>query len=218
MKPRSGDPKHDTAAAYRHFKKADPALHAAGRPHRPSLPSRLAEKRGADALFDALSSSIAGQQLSTKAASSIRERLRALCGGRITAEKVAALTPVRLRRAGLSGAKVKSLKGLARAVRAGKLDLPSLRRLAPEEATARLTAHWGVGPWTAEMFLMFALGHPDVFAPGDLGLVRAMEELYGIPKGAPKARLLELSKAWSPYRTYASLILWKLRDGDTEWD
>jgi DNA-3-methyladenine glycosylase II len=210
--------KHDTAAAYRHFRKADPVLHAAGRTYRPSLPSRLAEKRGADALFDALSSSIAGQQLSTKAASSIRERLRALCGGRITVRKIAKLSPARLRKAGLSGAKVKSLKGLAKAVQKGELDLPALRHLAPEEATTKLTALWGIGPWTAEMFLMFALGHPDVFSPGDLGLVRAMEELYGIPKGAPKAKLLKLSQAWAPYRTYASLILWKLRDGDTEWD
>jgi DNA-3-methyladenine glycosylase II len=202
----------DKARAYRHFKSADPKLHGAALPHRRHLPSRLTEKKGKDALFDALASSIAGQQLSTKAASTIRDRLRTACGGRITAEAIAKLPPAKLRAAGLSGAKAKSLKELAKAVRSGALDLPALRRIPEEEAAAKLTSIWGIGPWTAEMFLMFALGRPDVFSAGDLGLVRAMEEIYGLPKGAPREKLLELSKAWSPHRTYACLILWRTRD------
>ncbi|HEX7651734.1 MAG TPA: DNA-3-methyladenine glycosylase [Candidatus Paceibacterota bacterium] len=202
----------DKSRAYRHFKKADPKLHAAALPHRKHLPSRLSEKKGKEALFDALASSIAGQQLSTKAASTIRERLRTACGGRITAAAIAKLSPAKLRAAGLSGAKTKSLKELAAAVQNGILDLPALRRIPEDEASAKLTSIWGIGPWTAEMFLMFALGRPDVFSAGDLGLVRAMEEIYGLPKNAPREKLLELSRAWSPHRTFASLILWRTRD------
>ena len=71
---------------------------------------------------------------------------------------------------------------------------------------------WGLGPWSAEMFLMFALGRPDVFSPGDLGLIRAMEAIYGLPKGAPRTTLLAIAEKWSPYRTYASLLLWRTRD------
>lgn len=203
----------DRAKAYRHFKKADPKLHAAALAHRKHLPSRLAEKRGRDALFDALASSIAGQQLSTKAASTIRDRLRTAAGGKITANSIAKLTLGQMRSAGLSGAKTKSLKELAKAVQNKTLDLPALRRIPEEEAAAKLTSIWGIGPWTAEMFLMFALGRPDVFSPGDLGLLRAIEEIYDLPLNkTSKVKLAEIAKKWSPYRTYASLILWRTRD------
>ena len=71
---------------------------------------------------------------------------------------------------------------------------------------------WGLGPWSVEMFMMFALGHSDVFSVGDLGLVRAMEMIYNLPKNTQRSSLLAISDKWSPYRTYASLLLWATRD------
>lgn len=197
--------------ALKHFKKADPALHKAAK-RLSGLPAALPQKRGSARLFAALVNSVVSQQLSTSAARTIQGRLVEACGGVVTPEAVAKARPARLRRAGLSGAKIKTIKALAAAVRTRALDLPSLRKLPEDEAVAKLVAVWGIGPWTAEMFMMFALGRADVFSPGDLGLVRAMEELYGLPKDSPREKLLAIAQGWSPYRTYASLILWRIRD------
>ena len=71
---------------------------------------------------------------------------------------------------------------------------------------------WGLGPWSVEMFLIFALGRGDVFSPGDLGLVRAMKTIYGLPKNASRTSLLAIAEKWSPHRTYASLLLWATQD------
>lgn len=81
-----------------------------------------------------------------------------------------------------------------------------------EQAAEKLTAIWGLGPWSVEMFLMDTLGRPDVFSPGDLGLIRAMEAIYGLPKGSSREVLLAIAEKWAPHRTYASLLLWKTRD------
>jgi DNA-3-methyladenine glycosylase II len=199
------------ADALKHFKNADPTLHGAAKRAR-GLPEKLAGKRGADALFAALASSVVSQQLSTKAAATIKERLRAACGGAITADAIAKARTDKLRKCGLSAAKVKTIKSLAAAIRSGALDLSRLARIPEDEAAAKLTQVWGIGPWTAEMFLMFALGRPDVFSPGDLGLMRSMEELYGLPKNGSKEKLIEIARAWSPHRTYACLVLWNIRD------
>jgi DNA-3-methyladenine glycosylase II len=197
--------------ALKHFKKADPKLYAAATALT-GLPRSLGGKRRTDDLFAALVNSVISQQLSVRAADTIQGRVKEVCGSNITADAVAKATPARLRRAGLSAAKVKTIKSLAAAVRTKKLDLLSLKRIPEEEAVAKLTSVWGIGPWTAEMFLMFALGRTDVFSPGDLGLMRAMEDLYGLAKNGSRETLSEIAKSWSPYRTYASLILWKLRD------
>ena len=73
-------------------------------------------------------------------------------------------------------------------------------------------AIWGLGPWSVEMFMMFGVGHPDIFSAGDLGLVRAMETIYSLPKGAPREKLITIAEKWTPHRTYASLLLWRTRD------
>ncbi len=115
-----------------------------------------------------------------------------------------------LRKAGLSEAKAKTLKALSKEVGKG-LSLTSLSRVNKEEAEETLTKIWGIGPWTCEMFLMFALNHPDIFSTRDLGLVRSIENLYSI-KNPSHADLERISKHWSPYRSYACRILWKHRD------
>lgn len=199
------------AEALKHFKKVDPILYKAVKPHIGSLSSWVSEKRTSNQLFAALVSSVVGQQLSTKAADTIRTRLIEACDGAITPEAIRKLTVPRMRKAGLSAAKVKTIKELAKAVQNG-LNLPALRRVPEAEAIQELTKVWGIGVWTAEMFLIFALGRLDVFSPGDLGLVRAIEELYGVPKGSHAREYVAIAERWSPYRSVASLALWRYRD------
>jgi DNA-3-methyladenine glycosylase II len=196
--------------AYAHFKKADPVLHTAALPHRGKFTMRPDPKKRNDDLFASLASSVVGQQLSIRAADTIWNRVKEACGGKVTAKTILATPVPKLRKAGLSGSKVKTLKALATEVEKHGLNLLKLRTLTYEEAAARLTKIWGIGPWTVEMFLIFALGARDIFSPGDLGLVRAVEKLYGLPKNAPKGELIRIAESWSPHRSFACLILWRL--------
>lgn len=198
------------ADAFAHYKRVDPVLHGAAKAVRARLtPQKL--KRTNAALFESLAESVVSQQLSVKAADTIYGRLKEACGGKITPESIQAASLPKMRKAGLSAAKAKTLKELAKAVRGG-LVLSSLRAKPPEEATEALVKIWGIGPWTAEMFLIFGLGHPDIFAPGDLGLVRSIENLYGI-KNPSRAKLEKIAACWSPHRSLACRILWRHRDG-----
>lgn len=202
---------HQLDKALRHFKKVDRRLRAAALPHRGSLPKELSALRTSAKLFSRLCRSVVGQQLGGAAARAIWKRVEAASAD-VTPERISGIAPRTLRACGLSGAKVKTLKAIARATLDGSLDFLALKKLPEDEAIELLTRVRGVGPWTAEMFLMFALGRADVFSAGDLGLVRGMELVYGLPRGAAKERLLAISKRWSPYRTYASLILWEVKD------
>lgn len=199
----------DLDKALSHFKKADPILHKEALKHRASLKPKSA-RMNADLLFASLAESVVSQQLSVKAADTIWERLKAACGGAVTPASISRIPLPRMRTCGLSAAKAKTLKELAKAVKKG-LDLPSLKKKTPEEAVATLTQVWGVGPWTSEMFLMFGLQHPDIFSSGDLGLVRAIENLYGL-KNPSKAKMEKLAVCWSPHRTIACRVLWRSRD------
>lgn len=163
-------------------------------------------------LFESLVSTVISQQLGLAAAAAIFSRVKKGCGGRVTPEAILKTRPATLRAAGLSAAKVKTLREVATAVDSGLLDLISLKTAPEAEAAEQLMRIWGLGPWSVEMFLMFALGRGDVFSAGDLGLVRAMETLYGLPKKAPRTSLLAIAERWSPHRTYASLLLWLTRD------
>lgn len=201
---------HDLDAALKHFKKVDPVLHRAAREVERHLKARPAV-RGSDRLFASLAESVVSQQLSVKASDTIWKRLEDACGGAVTPESIRSTYLPKMRKAGLSAAKAKTLKELAKAVSNG-LDLPALRKKTQAEAEEILTAVWGIGPWTTEMFLMFALGHPDIFSARDLGLVRSMETLYGLKKNPPREKLETIALAWSPYRTLACRILWRVRD------
>lgn len=202
----------DLTKAFAHFKKVDPILYEAGKKVRASLAASKKRRRiGNATLFSALASSVVSQQLATKAADSIWARVREACGGRVTPESIRKTPLPKLRKAGLSGAKAKTLKELAKAVGNG-LNLASLSKVSKDEAIETLTKVWGIGPWTCEMFLMFALEHPDIFSARDLGLVRSMETIYGLPRTTSLKTLEEMSLVWSPYRSYACRILWRHRD------
>jgi DNA-3-methyladenine glycosylase II len=198
--------------AMKHLKKTDPVLYATARAYKGTLAHRITPHRRNDQLFATLAGSVVSQQLSTKAAASIWKRVQEACGGRVTAKTIDATADEDLRAAGLSASKVKTLKALADAVLSDGLDLLTLKKLPHDEAAGRLTRIWGIGPWTAEMFFIFALQAPDVFSPGDLGLVRAVERLYGLPKDAPRADILAIAERWTPHRSFASLVLWEYYD------
>jgi|AGTN01.1.fsa_nt_gi 3-methyladenine DNA glycosylase/8-oxoguanine DNA glycosylase len=156
--------------------------------------------------FSFLASAIAGQQLSGKVADVIWKRVLKLAG-EITPEILLSLKDGDLRAAGLSFSKISYIKNLASAVIEGRVRIDKFEELPDEEIIKELTSVKGIGPWTAEMFLIFSLCREDVFSAGDGGLARAIDILYG--KEHAKKERLKLSESWKPYRSYASLYLWK---------
>jgi DNA-3-methyladenine glycosylase II len=168
--------------------------------------------RPADA-YGALLRAIVGQQLSVKAARTIYERFIALFDGRTpTPEELLEVHTDTLRAAGLSGAKAKYVRSLAERMISGDLELDRLDELSDERVTAALVAVKGLGQWTADMFLIFHLGRPDVLPVGDLGVRRAVERLYGLEALPSAAELEALGERWRPYRSLASLYLWASLD------
>ena len=161
--------------------------------------------------YGALIRSIVGQQLSTKAARAIYTRLTDRFGGRPpTPVEVLEDDPEELRAAaGLSRSKVQFLRSLAEHVIDGSLELEKLEELPDDQVTEELIAVKGLGPWTADMFLMFHLERPDVLPVGDLGIRRAMMLSYGLDELPGPEQMREIAGPWRPYRTLASLYLWK---------
>ncbi len=113
----------------------------------------------------------------------------------------------------MSWSKVRFVRDLADKVSAKFIQLPQLAQLSNEEVITELTKVKGIGPWTAEMFLMFTLGREDVFSFGDLGLAKAIQKLYNLKQKPTRKQLEKITKKWSPYRTHAALVLWKSLDG-----
>lgn len=165
-----------------------------------------------------LVASIMSQQLSTRVAEVIYGRFLALYGGKEPKPRQILDTPPEtLRAIGLSNAKVSYVHNVARFVIEEKLTDARLHKMADEEVIAYLTRIKGVGRWTVEMLLMFYLGREDIFSPDDLGIQQAMTALYKLDtanKKQHRARLLELSAKWAPYRTHACRYLWAWKDGE----
>jgi DNA-3-methyladenine glycosylase II len=161
--------------------------------------------------YGALVRSIVGQQLSTRSAQAIYGRLTDRFGGRTpTPVEVLEDDPDELRQSvGLSHAKVAYLRSLAERVLDGSLDLDHLDRLPDQEVIAQLTAVRGIGPWSADMFLIFRLARPDVLPVGDLGIRRAFMVHYGLPELPAAAEMERIAEPWRPHRTLASLYLWR---------
>jgi DNA-3-methyladenine glycosylase II len=160
--------------------------------------------------YEAIARAIVGQQLSTKAAASIWGGLQDAFGGRMpTPAELLAVDEDVLRGAGLSRAKVRFLRDLATRITDGRLDLKRLPDLADEDVVAALIEIHGVGSWTAEMFLIFHLGRPDVMATGDLGIRRAVQIAYGLGDLPAPAELERIAEPWRPHRTLACLYLWR---------
>jgi DNA-3-methyladenine glycosylase II len=169
---------------------------------------RRKEERPADA-FGALIRSIVGQQLSTKAARAIYLRMLDLFDGPPTPEAVLALSEDDLRGIGFSRRKVEYVHDLAGHVLDGELELDRIATLGDEEAIAEISAVRGLGRWTAEMFLLFHLGRPDVISGGDLGIRKAIMVEYELAEMPTPSQVEERSRLWSPNRSLASLYLWE---------
>lgn len=163
--------------------------------------------------FDAIARSIVFQQLSGKAASTIHGRLEGLYGGRspLPAE-LTVTSDEHLRGAGLSRGKSAYLKDLAARVVSGELPVETLHELSDEEIIAALTRVKGIGRWTAQMFLMFRLGRPDVLPDLDLGVQKGIQKAYRLRKLPSPDRVKKIGAKWAPYRTIASWYLWRLLD------
>lgn len=159
--------------------------------------------------FLELADSIISQQLSTKVAPIIFKRVVETVGEPFTPGQVAKADHEALRAAGLSNSKANYLKNIAEAWLSGAVVSSELTTMPDEKVIETLVQIKGIGPWTAEMFLMFTLGRPDVFSVGDYGLKKAMAQIYDISMDSHPKEFLKLSEQWAPNRTLASRILWK---------
>lgn len=160
--------------------------------------------------FEALCVAIINQQLSGKAAATIEKRFVGLFAktGFPSPAQVLRKSDNRLRSAGLSFQKISYIKSLAGLVNKGKIDFKKFKKLSDEEIISLLTKVKGIGRWTAEMFLMFCLGRPDVFSHGDLGLKNAIKKWYNLDKDRHSKKYHKLVESWSPHRTTAARYLW----------
>jgi DNA-3-methyladenine glycosylase II len=149
---------------------------------------------------------VVGQQLSVASADAIWGRLERSFP-EMTAHALHRARVTRLQKAGLSGAKIRTLRAIAAAVREG-LDLEALAHAPAEEAHAALTAIHGIGGWTADIYLMFCLGHPDIFPAGDLALRNAVADAFGLAKPLSIAAVSEIAEVWSPWRSVAATLFW----------
>lgn len=197
--------------AVNHLKRADPTL------------ARVIERvgtcrftpRAEGTHFDAVARSIVYQQLSGSAAHTIYTRVLGIYGGRAPSPAELLDTPEpTLRAAGLSRQKIAYLMDLARKASAGEIPIDTLHELSDAEIIDALTCVKGVGRWTAQMFLMFRLGRPDVLPELDLGIRKGIQRAYGLRALPSDARIRKLGRAWTPYCTIASWYLWQLLDVD----
>jgi DNA-3-methyladenine glycosylase II len=160
--------------------------------------------------------SIISQQLSTKAAAKIKERFLGLFGKtKPSASKILSIPFDKLKAIGLSSSKTTYIINVCRFFTENKLTDNKLKKMSDEEIIACLTEIKGVGNWTAEMVLMFAMQREDVFSADDLGIQQQMIKLYGIKssdKKELKIQMLKIAESWKPYRTYACRYLWGWKD------
>jgi DNA-3-methyladenine glycosylase II len=190
-----------------HLRKNDPVL------------SAIIERVGAYGIqfrepgFDTLVRSIVYQQLSGKVAKVILDRLLDAVGGEMKPAKILALRPARMRKLGLSTQKTAYIRDLARHTRDGKLVFEELSALSDLDVIERLTQVKGIGVWTAQMFLMFALRRHDVLPTGDLGVRNAIKKAYNLAELPTPAEIEELARPWRPWCSVASWYLWRSLEG-----
>jgi DNA-3-methyladenine glycosylase II len=201
----------DYARARRTLVRRDPVLAALIRRHGPC---GLAAAQRADH-FSALVRAIVGQQLSTKAAATIYQRLTGLMpDGAPTVAGLACASDDQLRAVGLSRQKSSYLRDLCAKVSNGAVDLGALDALSDEDVIKALVTVKGIGRWSAEMFLIFRLHRPDVLPVDDLGIVVAVQRAYKLRKRPTADRLRRIGEAWRPYRSVACWYLWRSLDNE----
>jgi DNA-3-methyladenine glycosylase II len=156
--------------------------------------------------FEALVESVISQQLAVKAADTIYGRVKALTKGRMVPGRIVEISEAEMRAAGVSGAKCKTIQGLADAALSKKININKLHEIDDDQLIFnQLTSLWGIGPWTVDMFMMFQLGRLDIWPTGDLGVRRGWEKIYSLKEEIePKA----LEKKGDKFRPYRSVVAW----------
>lgn len=198
------------AQAAAHLQNSDPVL---ARVIERIGPPKLRRERDA---WRALASSIIGQQVSVHAARAIRGRFAAIIAERefpLPAD-IGSTPDEVLRGAGLSGNKVLAIRDLARHFEEGKIATRRFSKMSDEEIIQALIPVRGIGRWTAEMFLVFSLGRPDVLAVDDLGLRNAMKKLYDLSEAPKPDAMRQIAAPWQPFRSVASWYLWRSLDNE----
>lgn len=192
------------AAAERHLRRRDPVLRQVIRQVGPCTYPLRRDR------FGSLARSIVYQQISGAAASTILGRLMAaLPGGKLEPARLAAFTPEQFRLAGISKQKAGYLKSLAELSLSGDLRLSQIGRLSDDDIIAELTQVKGIGVWTAQMFMMFSLGRPDVLPWDDLGVRQAIRKLYRLDEMPTRADSERIAEPWRPYASAASWYCWR---------
>jgi DNA-3-methyladenine glycosylase II len=160
--------------------------------------------------FEALVESVISQQLAVKAAETIFGRVKKSAGGRVIPSRIVEISESDFREAGVSGAKYKTIQGLADAAITKKININKLHEVeSDEEIFNQLTGLWGIGPWTVDMFMMFQLGRLDIWPTGDLGVRRGWEKIYSLKDEITPAALALKGEKFRPYRSVAAWYCWR---------
>ncbi len=192
--------------AVRHLKACDPVLAA--------IIERIGPLRMSyrEPAFESLVRSIVFQQLHGKAAATIYQRLVEAAGGALTPPSILALSEERLRACGLSRQKLSYIRDLAARTASGEIDFARLPELSDEDVIEHLTRVKGVGVWSAQMFLIFALRRPNVMPTADYGVRAAIQRAYGKRKLPKHKDILKIARAWHPYCSAACWYLWRFAE------
>lgn len=160
--------------------------------------------------FEALVESVISQQLAVKAADTIFGRVKQAAGGRIIPGRIAGISEQEFREAGVSGAKFKTIQGLADAAITKRININKLHEIdSDEEIFNKLTGLWGIGPWTVDMFMMHQLGRLDIWPTGDLGVRRGWEKIYSLKEEITPLELLGKGEKFRPYRSVTAWYCWR---------
>lgn len=174
----------------------------------------LKQSKNPSFYFKELCESIINQQLSNKAANTIMGRFNNLfLKKKITPEELLSFPEQKLRDVGLSWQKTRYVRDLAQKIKDKELKINTLNKLDDKSVLEELIKVKGIGPWTAEMFLMFTLGRENIFSYGDLILRKSVQRLYKLKDKASEEEVNKIVNKWTPYKSYGSLALWKSVDG-----
>lgn len=160
--------------------------------------------------FEALVESVISQQLAVKAADTIYARVKSLAKGRVIPGRIADISEIDMRAAGVSSAKFKTIQGLADAALSKRININKLHEVDDDEAIFnQLTGLWGIGPWTVDMFMMHQLGRLDIWPTGDLGVRRGWEKIYSLKEEIDPKALVSKGDKFRPYRSVVAWYCWR---------
>jgi DNA-3-methyladenine glycosylase II len=167
--------------------------------------------------FESLVRSVIAQQISSVAAATITQRVRKLTSNKITPRVISNRTEKELRSVGLSASKIKTIQGLANAHLSKEINLADLTDATNDEAVQMLSSQWGIGRWTAEMFLMFTLGRLDIWPVGDLAVRRGWQIAHGLKEMPNEKQMEPLGNPFAPYRSIAAWYCWRVLEPEEPW-